>query len=122
MRRLLVIDDEEEIRNVLARFFGQRRYAVTTAASGKEGLELMEADPADAVLLDVHMPGMSGLEVLREIQRRWPGVPVIMVTAESDREVAASAVEQGAFDYLIKPPDFDYLAQTLFVKLELQLS
>lgn len=122
MRRLLVIDDEEEIRSVLSRFFTSRNYTVVTAASGEEGLELMGRDPADAVLLDVHMPGMSGLEVLREIQRRYPQVPVIMVTGESDREVAASAVEHGAFDYMLKPPDFDYLAQTLFVKLELRLS
>ncbi len=95
---------------------------VVTAASGKEGLEVIEREPVDAVLLDINMPGMSGLEALREIRRRKPDLPVIMITAESDREVAESAAKAGAFDYMVKPPDFDYLEQTLFVKLELRLS
>lgn len=122
MRRLLVIDDEEEIRKLLSRFFTDRNYEVVAAASGEKGLEVIDTLPIDAVLLDISMPGMSGLEVLREIRSRKPELPVIMVTAESDRDVAASAVKDGAFDYLVKPPDFDYLAQTLFVKLELRLS
>jgi len=122
MRRLLVIDDEKEIRDVLTRFFVSKNYEVVTAESGEAGLEVIETEPVDAVLLDIKMPGMSGLETLRQIRARKPELPVIMVTGESDKEVARSAMKDGAFDYLVKPPNFDYLAQTLFVKLELRLT
>jgi len=122
MRRVLVVDDEKEVREVLKRFFVSKNYDVVTAASGEEGLEVIGREPIDAVLLDIWMPGMNGLETLRKIHARKPELPVVMVTGERDRDVARAAVEEGAFDFLLKPPNFDYLAQTLFVKLELQLT
>jgi two-component system response regulator AtoC len=121
MHRLLIVDDEEVMRNVLARYFATRNYETVTASSGEEAVRIVDEQPVDAVLLDISMPGMGGLEALARINARRPDVPVVMVTGVDDEQVARDAVQSGAFDYMLKPPDFEYLSQTLFVKLQLKL-
>lgn len=117
MPRILVVDDEEEVRNVLSQFFQKKGYEVLAADSGAEALSTLERRPVDAVLLDIRMPGMDGLATLRRLKASYPAMPVVMVSGETDEEVAKAALKEGAFDYIVKPPDFAYLERTVFLKL-----
>jgi len=88
-------------------------HTVRTAASGEDGLRLFEKDPFDAVITDITMPGMSGMEVLAKVRQRDAHVPVIVITAYGTIENAVEAMKQGAFDYITKPVSRDELRLTL---------
>ncbi|MEW6322688.1 MAG: sigma-54 dependent transcriptional regulator [Acidobacteriota bacterium] len=100
---ILVIDDEEIMREILETLLVREGYSVRLAASGAEGLELARALPFDAVITDVMMPGMDGLQVLDEIRKHDEELPVIMITAFASMENAIAAMKRGAFDYITKP-------------------
>ena len=117
MPRILVVDDEKEIRTLLSRFFTKKNYQVRTAVTAEEAIRILETESMDAVLLDIVLPGMSGLEALSRIRTRWPGLPVVMVSGQDDEEVAKETLRAGAFDYVVKPLDFDYLERTIYLKL-----
>lgn len=105
---LLVVDDDPTNRDLLSRRLRQQGFSVTTAEDGAAALQALAAGPCDAVLLDVMMPGQSGLDVLAHI-RRSPAtkhLPVIMVTARGDSRDVVEALELGASDYVTKPLDF----------------
>jgi len=101
--RVLIVDDEEIIRDVLETLLEREGYEVTSAETGTEALKAFEADPHDLVLLDLMLPDRSGLEVLREIRRRDPDAVVVIVTAYSSIEGAIEAMREGAFHYIPKP-------------------
>jgi diguanylate cyclase (GGDEF)-like protein/PAS domain S-box-containing protein len=105
---LLLVDDEPINRDLMSRRLSRRGFSPALACSGKEALEWIETHPVDLVLLDVEMPGMSGLEVLKEIRRKnSPAqLPVIMVTGKSSSEDIVTALAAGANDYVTKPIDF----------------
>ncbi len=107
--RILVVDDEAPVREVLAEYFATEGYAVESAGSGLEALTVIRGGRADLVLLDVRMPGLDGVQVLRRIRELNEHVPVIMVTANEDVGLAKETLKLGAFDYVAKPFDFDYL-------------
>ena len=92
--KILVIDDDESLRRVLEYNLAQEGYAVLTAASGEQGLEFLKKEGADLVLTDVRMPGMSGLEALRQARKEHAVLPVLLVTAFADIREAVGA--QGA--------------------------
>ena len=117
--RLLVVDDNEVNLDVLGRRLERKGCLVTTALDGPTALELLEQQPFDAVVLDLQMPGMSGLEVLEAIRekRSQLAMPVIMATAQTDPEMMVSALEAGANDYVTKPIDVD----VLYARLRAQL-
>ena len=117
MPRILVVDDEKEIRTLLSRFFTKKKYQVRTAETAEEAIRILESESMDAVLLDIHLPGMSGLDALSRIRARWPGLPVVMISGQGDEEVAKETLRAGAFDYVVKPLDFDYLERTIYLKL-----
>ena len=117
MPRILVVDDEKEVRTLLSRFFTKKKYQVRTAETAEEAIRILESESMDAVLLDIHLPGMSGLEALSRIGARWPGLPVVMISGQGDEEVAKETLRAGAFDYVVKPLDFDYLERTIYLKL-----
>jgi class 3 adenylate cyclase len=106
--RLLVVDDNELNRDMLSRRLGARGFAVETAADGEGALQRLEQGGLDVVLLDVMMPGLSGLDVLRRVRERWPesDLPVIMETARDATEDVVEALRLGANDYVTKPLDF----------------
>ena len=106
--RLLIVDDIADNRTILARRFERKGYAITEADGGQRALDLIEQGSFDLVLLDVMMPEMDGLEVLRRIRERHSPValPVIMVTAKSQSEDVVEALGLGANDYVTKPVDF----------------
>jgi len=107
--RILVVDDEAPVREVLTEYFATEGYAVEAATSGLEALSAVSGGRADLVLLDVRMPGLDGVQVLRRIRELTDSVPVIMVTANEDVSLARKTLMLGAFDYVAKPFDFDYL-------------
>lgn len=106
---ILLIDDETQFLVTMAKRLRKRDFLVREAGSGLEGLRELEVESADVVVLDVGMPGMDGIQVLREIKLRFPQVQVLMLTGHADMEVAISGMAMGAFDYLMKPVELDVL-------------
>jgi DNA-binding NtrC family response regulator len=111
--RILVVDDDPGIRDLLAEYFTSEGYTATTAVDGSEALEALRRDPRMLVLLDVGLPGMSGVEVLQHIRQDHPGASVIMITGNQDLELARRAVGLGAVDYVFKPFDSERLERAL---------
>ncbi len=107
--RILVVDDEKMIRWTLTRSLGEAGYAVEEASTAAEALEAVERETPDLVLLDFKLPDRTGVEVLREIRRVAPEVPVILITAFGTVEGAVAAMKEGAYDYRSKPFDIDDL-------------
>jgi DNA-binding NtrC family response regulator len=110
---ILLIDDDDSLRRVMAYSLSEAGYRVMAAASGEEGIRLFENDSCDAVVTDITMPGMSGIEVLANIRARNERIPVIIITAYGTIESAVEAMKQGAFDYITKPFNRDELRITL---------
>ncbi|HSS37882.1 MAG TPA: sigma-54 dependent transcriptional regulator, partial [Polyangia bacterium] len=104
---MLVVDDDVSLRFALEAVLGDAGLTVVTSASGAAGLQSFETNGADAVLTDLAMPEMDGLEVLNRLRGMDPGVPVIMLTAHGSERVAVAAMKAGAYDYLPKPFDPD---------------
>jgi CheY-like chemotaxis protein len=111
--RILVVDDEPPIVDMLRDLLVELGYTVATAGHGAEALQLVPELKPDVVLLDLQMPGMSGLQVLDQLRRDHPGLPVVIVTGNTDVDVARSTLARGAFDYLRKPFQFDVLARVV---------
>lgn len=107
--RILLIDDEAQFVATMAKRLRKRGFSVLEADSGREGLRQLEGDPVDVVVLDVGMPDMDGIQVLREIKMHFPRVQVLMLTGHADMEVAISGMAMGAFDYLMKPVELNVL-------------
>jgi two-component system, NtrC family, response regulator HydG len=111
---VLVIDDEELMRDSLREALGRRGYAVRVAADGASGLAALREEEADAVVCDLRMPGLSGLDVCEKIAASGPAAPpVVVVTAYGSVETAVQAMKLGAFDYIIKPFKADELGVVL---------
>jgi adenylate cyclase len=118
--RLLVVDDNDLNRDMLSRRLGTRGFVVETAEDGERALARLEERDYDLVLLDVMMPGLSGIDVLRRVRQRWPesDLPVIMATARDTTEDVVEALRLGANDYVTKPLDFPIV----LARIETQLS
>jgi len=112
MTTLLIVDDEKAVRYAFERTFGDE-YTIRTATNGFEAVEAVDLDEPDAVLMDIRMPGMGGLQALAIIKKNHPHVPIIMVTAFADSTSAMQAMKDGAFDYVTKPFDNDEMRQVL---------
>jgi len=107
--KILLVDDEKDFVEMLSLRLGETGEKVTPAYNGKECIDILEKNPVDVVILDIKMPGMDGIEVLKEIKKRFPLVEVIMLTGHGTAETAVQGMKLGAFDYLLKPADFDDL-------------
>lgn len=101
--KILIVDDEEVVRRSFIRILGTPDYHVKAAASWKEVSEAMQEEPFDVVLLDLRMPDVDGITVLRALKQRWPESEVIIITGYPSIETAKQAVALGAYDYLAKP-------------------
>jgi DNA-binding NtrC family response regulator len=117
MERILVVDDEIEVCNVLQEFLSSKGYEVYSALDGATAISKVKEVRPHIVLLDIIMPGMGGIDALKEIREVDDRVGVIMVTAVADHELAKRAIELGAYDYLTKPMDLDYLETVVLVKI-----
>lgn len=101
--KILVVDDEEVVRLSHIRTLASIHCDVEVVKSGGEALSVMEQRPADVVLLDLRMPGMDGMAVLKTIKQKWPETEVVIITGYPNIETAKEAVRLGAYDYLAKP-------------------
>lgn len=116
-RKILIVDDDLRIREILEKFLAKKGFEPITAASGEEALEKMAKEGPIAVLSDIKMPGMDGIMLLKKIREISEGIGVIMITGVGDEDMARQAIELGAYDYIVKPLDFDYLEMCLFTKI-----
>jgi DNA-binding NtrC family response regulator len=107
--RVLVVDDEADFRDILIKRLKKRNLEAIPAAGGREALFRLTEEPFDAVVLDLHMPGMGGMDTLKEIKKRAPSVEVIILTGVAELQLAVKGMELGAFDYMLKPADVDEL-------------
>jgi len=109
---VLMVDDEEKFRETTRKILNKRGFNTILAASGEEAIEKISENP-DVVILDIKMPGIDGLEALKEIKKLAPEAPVIMLTGHGGEDSARDALGKGAFDYLTKPCDIDLLASKI---------
>ncbi len=116
--KILLVDDEEIMLKYLSRFLIKRGFDISTATNGKEALEKINNHDYITVLLDVLMPGMDGIETLKEIKKIKPLTEVIMLTGHASVQVAIKGMKLGAFDYLMKPFDRDELIEKLRMACE----
>lgn len=101
--RILVVDDEKNIRQTLNAILSDEGHRVTAAETGEEGLRRLSEIPFDLVFLDVKLPKISGIEVLKQIKNEWPATEVLMISGDSDINTAVTAVKMGAHDFMEKP-------------------
>jgi len=122
--KILIVDDEEHITEVFAAALQSLDYEVQVANSASEASKILDQYAPDLVLLDIRMPGKSGMELLREVKERYPDAGVIMVTAVDDTKTAVEAMRLGAYDYMLKPvslPELEMRVQKALERRALEL-
>ncbi len=117
MAKILLVDDELAICDILKHFFVKQGYKVFMATKGQEALDILAREQPDLMLLDMKMPMMSGIDVLKHIRERGDRVKVVMVSAVRDDVMVNEARRLGAVDYVTKPFHLDYLEQVVLKKL-----
>jgi DNA-binding NtrC family response regulator len=120
MALILIIDDEQNILVTLSRALKLEGYQTEVAGGGRIGLEKLQANPVDLVLLDVMMPDLDGLDVLQEIRKSHGSLPVVMMSGHATVEIAVKAVRLGAVDFLEKPLSSEKVLVTVANALELR--
>jgi DNA-binding NtrC family response regulator len=118
--RILVVDDDLSARRTLERFLTKLGYTVSTAASGDQGLLAAHTDQPDIILSDIYMTGMTGLELQQKVHEAMPHVIFVLMTGKDDMTTTVQAIQQGAYDYLVKPIDLDRLQNMLGQLIEKQ--
>lgn len=113
--RVLIVDDEDDFREIIAKRLARRGVKVWLAACCAEALASLAAEPVDVVVLDVRMPGEDGIECLSRIKEKWPKLPVIMLTGHASVSAGVTGIRLGAFDYCIKPVTVDDLLEKIIL-------
>lgn len=111
--RVLIVDDEDELVSAIEERLNLRGFDAKGVTTGAEALAYLENTPCDVVLLDVKMPGIGGLEVIRRIKEQRPKLEVILLSGHGAAQDVKIGMDLGAFDYLMKPVDIDVLVRTL---------
>ena len=118
--RILIVDDDPNVRDFLKLFLKFKGYRdVRTADKGQDALEAVKKEDLRLVLLDIMLPDLNGVEVLRQVKETNPDVSVIMITGYPDEEKARELLKQGAYDYIVKPFDLNYLELSVLSKIAL---
>ncbi|USK79256.1 response regulator [Peribacillus frigoritolerans] len=112
---VVIVEDDENAVNIYKQFTNQldQFTVIATASTGKQALNILQAAQPDLILLDIFLPDMNGIDLLREIRKEYRGIDVILITAANDTETVSEAIRGGAFGYLIKPIIIDKLLATL---------
>ena len=116
--KILIVDDEQVVCDLLSDELNEQGYLCTTALDGKDALTKLATKDFEIALLDIRLPGMSGMEVLREIWLNHSNTAVVMITAINDVDTAVEAMKLGASDYIVKPFDLDRVAASIRTALE----
>jgi two-component system, OmpR family, response regulator len=111
--RVLIVDDEHDFLETIVKRLKRRKVDAMGIDSGIKALELLEKEHFDVVILDVRMPGMDGIETLKEMKKKRPLMEVIMLTGHASVESGMQGMQYGAFDYVIKPADIDDLLEKI---------
>ncbi|WP_286817145.1 sigma-54-dependent transcriptional regulator [Desulfobacter sp. UBA2225] len=111
--KILIVDDEKDFVEMFSLRLTRQGEKVSIAYSGQEALDLLKKTAIDVVILDIRMPGMDGIETLKKIKAAHPLVEVIMLTGHGSTETAVEGLKEGAFDYLMKPADFEDISKKL---------
>ena len=111
--KVLIVDDEKDFVEMFSLRLQEMGERVFTAYSGKECLDILERETIDVIVLDIKMPGMDGIETLREIKKRHPIVEVILLTGHGAIDTAVTGMKLGAYDYLLKPADAKEMTKKL---------
>ncbi|MDD5005584.1 MAG: response regulator [Candidatus Omnitrophica bacterium] len=117
MPKLLIVDDEMDVREFAKSFFKRRKIDVVTAASGEETLSMLEKEMPDLIILDIRLEGMDGIETLKRMRQMGNKTDVIMVTGVDEKETMDKAKELGAIDYIHKPLILDELEKVVLKRL-----
>lgn len=120
MSKILVVDDEIWACDAIKLFMEEKGHDAITAFSGEEALEKVKNEKPDLILLDIRMPGMDGMEVLKRVREFNKDVGIIMVTAVKDEEIGKEALKSGADEYVTKPIDLNHLETTILVDLTMR--
>ena len=107
--QMLLVDDEDDFRTTLANRLRLRKIDVTDAASGDEAIELVKQKSFDVAVIDVKMPGIDGIETLKQVKKIQPDMEIVMLTGHASIESGMEAMKLGAYDYVMKPCDIDEL-------------
>lgn len=118
MYRILIIDDEKNVLSSFKKILDQEGYGIQTSYNAQEGLDLVQNQPFDLLIMDIRMPGMSGLEAFSKFKEIDPKLPIIIMTAHGTTEAAIEAMQLGAFDYVIKPFEVPAMKQLIEKALE----
>jgi len=116
--RILIVDDEEELVSAVEERLNLRGFQAHGVTTGAAALEYLADKPCDVVLLDVKMPGLGGLEVIKRIKEEHPGLEVILLTGHGSAQDADRGMQLGAFDYVMKPVKIDVLVRLLLSAAE----
>jgi two-component system, response regulator, stage 0 sporulation protein F len=109
LKNILIVDDESEVCDFLSEFFEERGFSTNKAGSSEETLKQLEVKQPEYCILDIKMPGVSGIELLKTIKFQYPETRVVMLTALDNRELVEQALKLGAENYLVKPINLDSL-------------
>jgi DNA-binding NtrC family response regulator len=117
---ILIVDDEEHTRLALARLLEKENFLTYCASSGEEALEVLKKNQVDIVVSDLKLPKMNGIELLKTVKKKTPNTSIILITGYGSIQTAVMAMKEGAYDYIVKPLDFDVLKKVIFKALEKQ--
>lgn len=109
--KLLIVDDEERFLKTTQTLMKKKGIKTSTATRGGEAIEFLKSNPVDVVILDLKMPGIDGVRVLKKIKEKHPHIEIIILTGHATVKNAVNGVKMGAFDYLMKPCDFSLLVE-----------
>ena len=113
--KIMMVDDEADFLEVMAKFFRRRQVELVTATSCQQALGLLAATSFDVVIMDVSMPGRGGLECMADVKALYPTIEVIVLTGHASLDAGLIGMRQGAFDYCLKPVDFDELFEKIIL-------
>lgn len=116
--KILLVDDELDFREVMEKFFSHRGLACAVAANCAEALEQLDREPFDVVIMDISMPGLSGLECMEEIKKLYSWLEVIILTGHASVHGGLIGMKKGAFDYCLKPVEFSELLEKVLLARE----
>lgn len=115
--KLLVVDDEEDFLSTITKRLQRRGHKAQSAQNCKDALEMLKAYMPDAIILDVKLPDMDGIECLRAIKADFPRLPVILLTGHASMRAGVEGIASGASDYCLKPVDFDQLMDRIVIAI-----
>lgn len=116
--KIMLVDDEQDFLGIMAKYFNRRKIGFETAGGCMEALDRLGEDSFDVVIMDVSMPGLDGLECMAEMKKVQPELEFIILTGHASLNVGITGMKQGAFDYCLKPVDFDELLEKIILAKE----